>query len=89
MDDPLAESTLAAVSSDADADLPAVVWVHADSPFTDEVGVPYPNQLVDGTGKVHGPWFGRRVHSLTRGFDEARLLEILVLRAAPAAELGR
>jgi hypothetical protein len=56
MDDPFSRPSLLAIGSDADADLPAVVWIRADSPFTDEAGVPYPNQLVDGTGDVHGPW---------------------------------
>ena len=56
MNDPLGTPSLLAVGSDADEDLPAVIWVHTDSPFTDEAGVPYPNQLVDGTGEVHGPW---------------------------------
>ena len=93
MDDPLGRFSLLAVASDADEDLPAVVWVEADSPFTDEAGVPYPNQLVDGAGDVHGPWvvcFSSAAALAPIGSDEllrGLLLDDGVVREFPVGRL--
>jgi hypothetical protein len=49
-------ATLLAVVSEADADFPATLFIESAADFVDETGRPYPNQPIDETADVHGPW---------------------------------
>ena len=56
MDDVLNRPALLALASEADDEMPALYWLHADAPFTNADEVAYPNQPFDPDESVHGPW---------------------------------